>query len=104
MVGSVAAAMAFLMKSVEPAESAASTTSMGHSGWTITLTPGRSSRAFSIWPTLKRLWTEQKPCQRMTRESSSACSSLPPNSLRGFHMGICSSGTPSALAVLRPKC
>ena len=37
VVGSVAAAMAFLMKSVEPAESAASTTSMGHSGCTITL-------------------------------------------------------------------
>ena len=35
-----AAAMALTMKSVEPEASAASTTSMGHSGWTMTLDAG----------------------------------------------------------------
>ena len=29
---------------------------------------------------------------------------LPPSGLRGFHIGICSSGTPIAFAVLRPRC
>ena len=96
--------MALRMKSVEPAASAASTTSIGHSGCTITCTPGNSARAFSIWATLKRLWTEQKPCHRITRASCRVCSLLPPRGLRGFHIGICSSGTPMALAVLRPRC
>ena len=66
---------------------------------------GSSARAFSIWSTVKRWCTEQKPCQRMTRESCE----LPARrcrraALRGFHIGICSSGTPMALAVLRPRC
>ena len=32
--------------------------------------------------TVKRLCTEQKPCQRMTRASSSVCGALPPSALR----------------------
>ena len=99
-----AAWMAFTMKSVEPAASAASTTAIGHSGCTMTCTPGCSARAWAIWSTVKRRCTEQKPCHRMTRASASSSTVLPPSALRGFHIGICSSGTPMALAVLRPRC
>ena len=38
------------------------------------------------------------------RVLQSSAASLPPSGLRGFHIGICSSGTPIALAVLRPRC
>ena len=40
----------------------------------------------------------------MTLASASSSSVLPPSGLRGFHIGICSSGMPIALAVLRPRC
>src|SRR5690349_551794 len=58
---------AWMMYSVEPASSANWTTSTGHSGWTITLTPGYSALALAIWAGVKRLWTEQKPLQRIIR-------------------------------------
>ena len=89
---------------MEPNASAASTTGIGASGCTITLTPGWSARAFSIWATVKRLCTEQKPCQSSTLASSSRSAVLPPSGRRGFQVGICSSGMPMALAVLRPRC
>ena len=89
---------------MEPAASAASTTGIGHSGCTITLQPGYCARACSICATLKRLCTEQNPCHKITFASRSSVSVLPPRGLRGFHIGICSSGTPMALAVLRPRC
>ncbi len=41
----------------------------------MTRTPGCSARAAAIWSTVKRRCTEQKPCQRITRASSS-CSSV----------------------------
>src|ERR687897_505661 len=71
-----AAWMAFTMKSVEPAASAASTTGIGHSGCTMTCTPGCEARAAAICSTVKRLCTEQNPCHRMTLASSSAAALL----------------------------
>ena len=54
---------------------------------------------------MKRRCTEQKPCQRITRDVLELGGrSLPPSGLRGFHIGICSSVTPIAFAVLRPRC
>src|SRR5262245_29471979 len=56
-------AIRLTMYSVEPASSAASTTSCLHSGWTITRTPGWFSRAQSIWARENRAWTEHQPSQ-----------------------------------------
>ena len=45
----------FRMNSVDPLQSAASTTSRTHSGWTTTLTSGSSRRESSICLTVKRV-------------------------------------------------
>ena len=99
-----AAWIALTMKSVDPEESAASTTGRGHSGCTITWTSGCSARACSICATVKRRCTEQKPCHSRTFASRRASSEFPPSGRRGFHVGICSSGIPLARPVFRPRC
>ncbi len=65
--------------SVEPSKSAAWTTSIVHSGWTMTCTSGYSARAFSICLTLKRRCTEHQPFQRITFARSSSSRVLPPS-------------------------
>ena len=72
-----------VMNSVEPSMSAACTTSITHSGCTITVIPGCSRRAFSIWATENRRCTEQCPFQRMTRACSSCSSVFPPSEPNG---------------------
>ena len=52
------AVMVSMMNSVEPSQSAW-TTSSRHSGWTMMLTPGCSARAAAICSTEKRACTEQ---------------------------------------------
>ncbi len=99
-----AASTCLRMYSVEPAPSAASTTAAGHSGCTITRTPGCAARACSIWATVKRLCTEQNPFHKMTRASRNASAELPPSGRCGRHSGISASLTPIAFAVLRPRC
>src|SRR6266700_1613476 len=53
------------MPDVEPAKSAASTTSGGHSGWASTIRPGWAARMDSMSATEKRLCTSQWPFQAM---------------------------------------
>ena len=73
------------MCSVLPSSSAASTTGRGHSGCTITRTPGSAARASAIWRAVNAVWTLQKPFQRMTRDAARSSSARPPRAaMRGF--------------------
>ena len=94
-----------MMYSVLPSSSAASTTGRGHSGCTITRTPGSAARASSIWRTVNAVWTLQKPFQRMTRDAARSASARPPRAaMRGFQTSGSSAAIPSRQAVLRPRC
>src|SRR5487761_2153068 len=50
-----------MIYSVEPFISAAATTSWLHSGCTTTRTPGKHSRATTIYSTQKHWWVEHQP-------------------------------------------
>ena len=100
-----ASAQRRMMCSVLPSSSAASTTGRGHSGCTITRTSGSAARAASIWRTVNRVWTLQKPFQRMAVAEARASASIPPSSARrGSQTTGASGANPSRQAVLRPRC
>ena len=55
------------MAAVEPAKSATSSTSAGHSGWASTSASGQAALTSRISAAVKRSCTSQRPCQAMIR-------------------------------------
>src|SRR6185437_3379251 len=60
------------MSAVEPAKSAAATTSGGHSGWASTTAPGWASRSSRMSAAVNRSCTSQRPRQAMISTRVSA--------------------------------
>ena len=85
-----ALAIVLEINSVEPFKSADCTTSIKHSGCTITLTAGSCFLAISIWATENLVWTEQWPCQRIILDLISSSFVSPPRGLNGFQTTISS--------------
>src|SRR5665647_2472269 len=100
-----AAAMVWMIRSVEPTTSADSTTSYWHSGCTITLTSGMVARAAATASSEKRPCTEQCPRHKITRAARTCSRVSPPAGLCGSNTTqSCRERPSSRTAVLRPRC